>query len=154
MPDLSISANTLILTDGHTTDERSPTPLPAAALVIELATSLDMSTADGFRHAYLDLVDAASADGLPAGSPIVLDLSRVDFVSIEATSALIEAKELASCRGFDFKLVIATRGVEHALAATETRRRFSCHPTVESAVGSEIVGGMSEPTEHDNERVH
>jgi len=115
---------------------------PLSALVIECTADLDMSTVDGFRRAYRDLVDEAIAGGL-AGDLIVLDASQVDFLSIEATSALIEAKNLAAGRGLDFRLVTATRGVERALRATGTHQFFAYYPTVDAATTLDRVEGVS-----------
>lgn len=144
MPELPISANPVVHSYHYSLrDDRAASSPQMSALVIECTADLDMSTVDGFRRAYQDLVDEGIADGLATGDLIVLDASRVDFVSIDATSALIEAKDLAKFRGIDFKLVATTRGVEHALMATGTRKLFACYPTVDSATRSDRVEEMS-----------
>lgn len=111
--------------------------------VIEFSASLDMDSTDRFRHAYNAMLEEVAAEGFTDGDLIVLDLSRIDFVSIDATSALVEAKERARDHGFEFKLVTATRGVDRALAATGAGQLIACHPTVESAVGCDPIGQMS-----------
>lgn len=127
MPDLRISARS-------TPREVGSSPPPGhTAFVVTVADDLDMTTVDRFRHAYRALVDAAAAHGLSAGDLVVLDLSRVDFVSVDGAAALVEAKDLADTRGVDFMLVTRTRGVDHALAATGARRLFECHPTLDAA---------------------
>lgn len=146
MPDLPISARSTIAA-ATSTDAMEGAPLEGAtALVVDIADDLDMSTVECFRSAYRTIVDEATADGLTAGDLIVLDLSRVDFVSVDGASALVEAKNLAHGRGIDLKLVTATRGVEHALAATGARQLFDCHATIASARASIPRGSVLDDT--------
>ncbi|WP_254699208.1 STAS domain-containing protein [Rhodococcus sp. SGAir0479] len=134
MPELLISARSTIRTAAAAAPTGSPVPLnDTTALVVDLAEDLDMATVDRFRRVYRMLFDQATARGLTAGDLVVLDLSRVGFVSVDGTAALVEAKDLADTRGIDFTLVTCSRGVDHALAATGMLRLFRCYPSVESA---------------------
>ncbi|WP_051918652.1 STAS domain-containing protein [Prescottella defluvii] len=108
----------------------------STALVVDITDDLDMSTIDSFRRAFGALLGEAPA-GLAPGDVIVLDLSLVKFLSIDGTSALVEARDLTLRHSVGFRLVTAAHGVERALAATGTRRSFECHPTVESALAAD-----------------
>lgn len=135
MPDLPNSAMTMLRASTYRFDggegatERAPT-----ALVVELLVDLDLSTVEGFRRSFRTLLDGVSGDELANGRLIVLDLSRVDFISVDGASALVDAKDQAVGYGLELRLVTPTRGVEHALAATGARRMFQRHDTVGSAL--------------------
>ncbi|WP_430332780.1 STAS domain-containing protein [Rhodococcus sp. ACT016] len=138
MPGFPISASTRVRRDNQATaSEQSTATQPGTALVVEFTANLDLSTLQSFRCAFSNLVDEVTSDGFSTGDLIIVDLSRIDFVSIDATSALVDAKKLVFDRGIDFKLVTSTRGVERALAATGARQLFTCYRTVESAVGTD-----------------
>ncbi|PTR32356.1 anti-anti-sigma factor [Rhodococcus sp. OK519] len=133
MPDLPISATTTPRTQTRVgEDHNRSAATDSTALIADIAYDLDLNTVDMFRAMFGALVDR-TASGLADGDLIVLDLSRVDFMSVQAVPALIEARDLASRLGIDFKLITATRGVEHALTATGARQIFECHATIESA---------------------
>lgn len=162
MPDLPISVSAVGGRDHTTTDaEPSTSTDHRVALVIDVAASLDLSTVDRFRREFRALFDDVVREGFASGDLIVVDLSGTDFVSIDATSALVEAKDLAGRRGIGFKLVTTTRGVEHALTATGARDRLTCCPTLESAIGADPIGfctptttaprAASRPMNHQNE---
>lgn len=125
-------------------------------MIIAFAGWLDLSTVDRFRAEYRALFEAVVGEGIAAGSLIVLDLSGTDFVSIDATPALVEAKDLAARQGLDFTLVTTTRGVEHALLVTGVSGLLTCCPTLESAVGPARTGRRRPPRstihEPDDER--
>ncbi|WP_433604558.1 STAS domain-containing protein [Prescottella agglutinans] len=149
MPDLPISASAVGGRDHTTTDpEPSTSTDRPAALVIDVAASLDLSTIDRFRCEFRALFDEVVREGFASGDLIVVDLSGTDFVSIDATAALVEAKDVAGRRGIEFKLVTTTRGVERALTATGARNLLTCCPTVESAVGTDPIDSVPRPPRH------
>ncbi len=146
MPDLPISASAVGGRDHTTTDTEPFTSMDhPAALVIDVAAILDLSTLDRFRCEFRSLFDEVIHEGFAAGDLIVVDLSGTDFVSIDATSALVEAKDIAGQHGIEFKLVTTTRGVERALTATGARDLLTCCPTVESAVGTDPIDSVPRP---------
>lgn len=110
-------------------------PVPNS-VVLSWDADLDMSTIECFRRLCRD----ALAEGATTGV-VVLDLSHTEFVSVEGTFALVQAKDLATSRGIDLRVVTATRGVERALAATGARCLFACHPTVDAAVAAQCATG-------------
>jgi anti-anti-sigma factor len=149
VPDLPISASAVGGRDHTTTDtEPSTSTDHPAALVIDVAANLDLSTVDRFRREFRALFDEVVKEGFASGDLIVVDLSGTDFVSIDATSALVEAKDLVGRRGIGFRLVTTTRGVEHALTATGARDLLTCCPSVESAVGTDPIGSAPRPPQH------
>lgn len=135
MPDLPNSAMTMLRASTYQYDagegatKRAPT-----ALVVELLVDLDLSTVEGFSRSFRTLLDEVRGDEPATGRLIVLDLSRVDFVSVDGASALVDAKDQVAGYGLELRLVTPTRGVEHALAATGARRMFQRHATVGSAL--------------------
>ncbi|OQQ38391.1 anti-anti-sigma factor [Prescottella equi] len=131
VPDLPGTATNILHASTHQTDAGADT---SSALVVTLLVDLDLSTVDTFRQAFAQLL---AGDASPNADLLVFDLSRVDFVSIDGASALVEAKDRVVESGLDFRLVTATRGVEHALAATGARQMFERHATVGSALDRE-----------------
>lgn len=137
MPDLPSTAMIMVCRSEY---DAGATATPPTALVVEVLVDLDLSTTESFRRVFAALLGDLTAGGQVPADPIVLDLSRVEFMSIDGASALVEVKDAAAREGLELRLVTATRGVEHALAATGTRRMFECHSTVSSA----LAGGSRE----------
>jgi anti-anti-sigma factor len=130
----------------YETASDSVTASDPTALLVELLVDLDLSTVDRFRRSFKSLLHEASGARPAIGDLIVLDLSRVDFIGVDGASALVDAKELAAGYGLELALVTATRGVEHALAATGVSQIFTCHGTVASALafGSSHLGALTD----------
>jgi len=143
VPDLPSTAMLMVCTSEY---DAGATATPPTALVVEVLVDLDLSTTDSFRRVFAALLGDLTADGQVPADPIVLDLSRVEFMSLDGASALVEAKDAAARKGLDLRLVTATRGVDHALAATGARRMFDCHSTVGSALacGSRRSGALAD----------
>ncbi|WP_137725946.1 STAS domain-containing protein [Prescottella subtropica] len=141
MPESALSTTTMPRFDAVPETGLLLSHTPASAVVVAYPDSLDMRTVDDFRCAYRGALHELTASGIEAGDLIVLDLSHTDFVSVDATAALVEAKDLTESHGIDFALVTATRGVYRALDATGTRRQLTCRPTVEAALVYERTEG-------------
>jgi anti-anti-sigma factor len=104
-------------------------------LVIALAGSLDALTADQTQ--------ATIATELNGGEPqVVLDLSRVDFMSSSGIRMLLEMLKQSRGTGGDLRLAAAQPGVQRTLEIAGLVRLLKIYPSVGEAVRS---FGLQEP---------
>jgi stage II sporulation protein AA (anti-sigma F factor antagonist) len=104
-------------------------------LVVSLAGSLDALTADQAQ--------ATIGTQLNGGQQqVVLDLSRVDFMSSSGIRLLLEMLKRSREVGGDLCLVAAQPGVQRTLEISGLVRILKIYPSVEEAVRS---SGLQEP---------
>ncbi|GAA4485328.1 hypothetical protein GCM10023094_39950 [Rhodococcus olei] len=108
------------LIESSSTSARGPT-------VVAVTGDLDTPAVPDF----LEGIDRAVSE---AARTLIVDLSRVDFVSISAVQALAEAQDRATCMGLAMLLVPAGPVCVRALWATGMANHFDCFRSVRSAV--------------------
>ena len=97
-------------------------------IVISLAGSFDALTADQVRSTILKQFDEAQQ--------VVLDLSRVHFMSSSGVRVLLEMLKRGRETGGDLCLAGAQPGVQHTLEISGMVRILKAYASLEEAVGS------------------
>jgi anti-anti-sigma factor len=99
------------------------------ALVVSLSGSFDALTADQARKAIGTQIDAGQRQ-------IVLDLSRVDFMSSAGVRVLLEMLKGARRVGGDLRLAAAQSGIQRTLEISGLVRVLKTYPSVEEGLRS------------------
>ena len=98
-------------------------------LVISLAGSLDALTANQAQ-------DTIGTEFNGAEQQVVLDLSRVDFMSSSGIRILLEMLKRSRGVGGDLRLAAAQPGVQRTLEISGLLRLLKIYPSVDEAVRS------------------
>ncbi|MGW5072588.1 STAS domain-containing protein [Rhodococcus sp. NPDC004095] len=101
--------------------------------MVRVAGDVDAATIDGFTIRLNDGLTAARR-------ALIVDLSRIRFLSITACFILGDAQWRAGYDGVEVVLVAPDRQVRRALAATGILQRFRIFDTVDRACGATAVG--------------
>jgi anti-anti-sigma factor len=80
---------------------------------------------------FLKWIDDAISEAVRT---LVIDLSRVDFVSISAVQALVDVHDRANCNGMALLLVTDGFAADYVLKVTGMADYFTCYPSVRAAV--------------------
>lgn len=108
--------------------------------VLELEGEMDIDTVPAFVTAGLE-----SLDRMPAGSALVLDLSRLTFMDCSGIGALLATRRAALARGCQVVVTGAAGGVQKLMRLTSTESLFCLElPTIvlprETAPDSQLAG--------------
>jgi anti-sigma B factor antagonist len=99
------------------------------ALVLEVVGAVDVATGARLRAA----LGAALAD--PADGPVVVDLTRVNYMSSTGIAVLADAQWEARQRDRPLRLVVgANRAVQRVLRTTGVDQLLEHHPDLEAAL--------------------
>ncbi|OXM71415.1 MULTISPECIES: STAS domain-containing protein [Amycolatopsis] len=100
------------------------------AVVVTVSGGVDLCSAP----AMISEMDQARRAATPP-QPVIVDLSRVDFLGSAGLSLLVEAEQRCAEAGTPLRLVASSRVVLRALEAADLRQVFTVSETVECALG-------------------
>ncbi|MGW0176336.1 STAS domain-containing protein [Rhodococcus sp. NPDC003322] len=95
--------------------------------IATLSGDLDLPAVPGF----VDTINRAIRE---AERTVIVDLSRVDFVSISGVQALADAQDRANCKGLAMLLVHDGPVLSRPLEVTGMANHFHSFPSVRSAI--------------------
>lgn len=99
------------------------------AVVVTVTGGVDLCSAPAMIS---ELDQARRAARAP--NPVVVDLSRVDFLGSAGLSLLVEAEQRCTEAGTPLRLVASSRVVLRALEAADLRQVFTVSDSVECAL--------------------
>jgi anti-sigma B factor antagonist len=125
-----------LLTVAATTDSGT------GVTILTVAGEADMLTAPVLRQ-HLD--EHFGTDR----TPIIVDLSRVEFLGSNALAVLFDVHERASAEGRAFAVVAATRVVRRPLQVTGLDTTLSVHEDLEQALKA-VHASAAQPPHHES----
>jgi anti-sigma B factor antagonist/stage II sporulation protein AA (anti-sigma F factor antagonist) len=100
----------------------------ANSVILQPAGRLDLSNADGFKQELLEAVAAATA-------AVVLDLSRIEYVSSAGLRSLLIASKAATPRGVKLAVAALQPVVKEIFTISRFHLVVPCFETVRDAFG-------------------
>lgn len=99
------------------------------AQALELSGELDVASAPALRERLAEIATRGSG-------PLVIDLTRLDFIDSTGLSVLLNAKRRLSRRDRGFAVVCPPGHVRRILEMTRLLDALRCHRSAEEAFGS------------------
>src|SRR5688500_10201618 len=101
-------------------------------VVLKPVGELDLQTQDDFEQAVAQLLGT---------SPVVIDLSRVEFLAISALRSLIACHQLARSLGYELFFAAPSRQILRLLAVSGLDGVLPLAPTVAQVISTSTAGG-------------
>jgi anti-anti-sigma factor len=96
---------------------------------LELAGELDAASAPALRERLAEIATRGKG-------PLVIDLTRLDFIDSTGLSVLLNAKRRLTRRGRGFALVCPPGHIRRILKVTQLLDTLDCHASREDALGA------------------
>lgn len=116
------------------------------AVLLSVAGTLDAASAERMRGVLLAAIDAVSPGAPPrtrtevagerTGGPIIVDLTRVDFIDSEGVGALVGGFKHAIDRGVRLRFVVVHPLVQRVFQIVGLMHVFDVYPSLAEALAS------------------
>jgi anti-sigma B factor antagonist len=101
----------------------------SGAQALELTGELDVASAPALRERLAEIATRGRG-------PLVIDLTRLEFIDSTGLSVLLNAKRRLTRRGRGFALVCPPGHIRRILEVTQLLDTLDCHASREDALGA------------------